>query len=118
MAMYRFTTSGAFDTTYSGDGKTLWAIPNSTGTGNQSTYHFDSTAKPWLAAAGPGTTKSVRLYTLNTSGNPDSAFNGDGVATVVLPWNADLDGLWRGGSRLFVTNVASDTSIGIAAVKV
>jgi uncharacterized delta-60 repeat protein len=118
LAMYRFTSSGGFDTSYSGDGKTLWTIPNSSGSNDTFILHFDSTAKPWVAAAGPGATKSLRIYTLDSSGNPDSAFNGDGAATVTIPWNADLSRISRGGNRLFVTTFASDVTVGIVAIKI
>ena len=70
LAMYRFTPTGGFDTTYSGDGKTSWAIPSSSTSWG---VHFDQNAKPWAVAAGPGATSALRIYTLDASGNPDAS---------------------------------------------
>ena len=115
LAMYRFTAAGAFDSTYSGDGKTTWVIPDSS---SEFRAHFDQAAKPWAAAGGPGATTTLRLYTLNSSGAPDTTFSGDGAATVTLPWNVDLSGVWRSGNRLLVTNFVGTVNVGIVGVKI
>jgi hypothetical protein len=117
LAMYRFTTAGAFDTSYSGDGKTSWVIPNAA-TSDSWTLHFDSSAKPWVGVGGPSPTDQLRLYTLDSAGEPDAGFDGDGLATITLPYDVDLSGLWRGGNRLFVTNFVNATNVGIIAVAV
>ncbi len=112
--MYRFTTTGAFDTTYSGDGKTSWVIPNS----SELRAHFDATGKPWVAAGGPSPTGWLRLYTLDASGNPDAAFNDDGESSFELPFPVDLNGIERSGSRLFVTNFKGNVNVAMIAVKI
>jgi uncharacterized delta-60 repeat protein len=121
LAIYRFTTTGAFDTAYSGDGKTSWVIPESNwttpGSSSMVRVSFDQFGKPWAAAAGPGTTKDLRVYTLDAAGNPDTAFNKDGAATVTLPWNVMLGDTWRSGNRLLVTNFVGTVNVAIIGIR-
>lgn len=119
LAMYRFSTAGAFDTTYSGDGKTLWVIPNSNGPADDVMYGFDSRAKAWAIAGGPGATTTMRLYTLNASGNPDTAFSGDGASSISLPFNVNGNTFGRVASnRLFIANYNGAVNVSMIAIKV
>ena len=116
MAMYRFTTAGAFDSTYSGDGKTSWVIPGAEPAGWRA--HFDSTGKPWVATGVDGNPNAVRVHTLDASGNPDAAYSDDGVSETVLPGPAVVDGVWRSGGRLFLTTFNSDVTVHINALAI
>jgi uncharacterized delta-60 repeat protein len=113
LAMYRFTTTGAFDTTWSGDGKTNLVL---NGEADSWVVHFDQTAKPWAAIRTSEAVEAFRVYTLDASGNPDPSWSEDGVAEVTLPFEVDLAGIAKAGSRLFVTTYKDDTNVAIVAL--
>jgi hypothetical protein len=116
LAMYRFTTSGAFDTTYSGDGKTTWVIPGADVDTSLWEIHFDGAGKPWVATSSSATSNTVQMFTLDSSGNPDAAYSDDGMSEVVIPGPADLSGLWHIGGRLYVTTFKDATTVHINAL--
>jgi hypothetical protein len=114
LAMYRFTTAGAIDVSYSSDGKTNLVLPGALGADVR--MYFDETAKPW-AATSITDSRSVTVYTLAANGAPDPAWSGDGIARVPLPFDVDLAGIARSDNRLFVTTFRGTASIGFVALK-
>jgi uncharacterized delta-60 repeat protein len=115
LAIYRFTPSGAFDTTYSGDAKTNLVLHGDT---DDVRLHFDATGRPWAAIASGANPADFDVYTLDATGNPDPAWSSDGIANLHLPFTVDLAGLARATSRLFVTTYRDATNIAIVALKV
>jgi uncharacterized delta-60 repeat protein len=116
LAMYRFTTSGAFDSTYSGDGKTTWIIPGANGEDAELRLTFDSAGKPWVATSSTPTSNTLRVFTLDSNGDPDAAYSDDGMSEVVLPGPADLSGVWHIAGRLYVTTFKDATTVQINAL--
>ena len=114
LALFRFTTSGALDATYSGDGKATMVL---TGAATQDwTVHFDQSANPWAAIRDSSNSKVFRVYTLAADGQPDPNWSGDGVSTVTLPFAIDLAGIEKSGDRLYVTTYKDATNVAIIAL--
>jgi uncharacterized delta-60 repeat protein len=114
LGMFRFTTTGAPDTTYSGDGKTALVLTG--GASDTWTLHFDTNALPWAAIRSASDPKSFLVFTLDANGAPNAAFSGDGKATITLPTDVDLGSLEKGATRLYVEDFRTATTVRISAV--
>jgi uncharacterized delta-60 repeat protein len=101
LGIFRFTTTGAVDTTYSGDGKTALVVPWGP-TGRMWTVDFDEAARPWAAVRSHTDTKSVLVHTLDDAGAPNAAFSEDGKATATLPWKVELWDMEPSAGRLYL----------------
>ena len=114
LAIYRFTPSGAFDTTFSGNGKTNMVL---TGVIDDTRIHFDRLGAPWAAIRTTEDDSAFRVYTLDSNGNPNPAWSDDGEATVTLPFGVELSGIAKAGTRLFVTTHKDATNVAIVALR-
>lgn len=80
LAIARYTTNGALDTTFDGDGKVISPM---TGTASFISVHEDGkilvAATTFSSSVSPWTTRFTQLR-YNSNGSPDTSFDGDGVA--------------------------------------
>jgi hypothetical protein len=100
LGVFRFTTTGAVDTTYSGDGKTAMVLTG--GNATNWVLEFDEAGLPWAAIRSATNVKAFLVYTLDASGAPNAAWSGDGVATATVPKTVALEQLAHVGDRLYV----------------
>jgi len=75
-AVYRLTSTGQPDNTFAGDG----AI--GLGVGSDVAYAVAVQPDGKVVVTGPSNTTSATVYRLTESGDPDSSFDGDGVAAI------------------------------------
>ena len=100
LRLVRFTTSGALDPTYSGNGMASLVLTG--GTDENWTVHMDPQGRAWAASPQSSDRKKVIVQSLDASGEPNAAFSGDG--RTVFSWTAErgLAGMAVSGNRLFV----------------
>jgi uncharacterized delta-60 repeat protein len=116
LGLFRFTTQGDPDYSYSNDGKTALITPG--GSASKSwTLEFDSAGQAWAAIESATDPNAYLVFSLNTSGTPNGSWSSDGQATVTLPSNVELGDLEKGSGRVYIEDFPSATAVRITAVK-
>ncbi|MEQ1787137.1 MAG: choice-of-anchor Q domain-containing protein, partial [Acidimicrobiales bacterium] len=100
LGIFRFTTAGAPDPSYSGDGKTAMVLTG--GSSSSVVLQFDDSGLPWAAIRSATDVKSFLVFTLDASGAPNPAWSGDGKSSLTVPRTVALAGLEKSGNRLYV----------------
>jgi len=116
LRLVRFTTSGALDPTYSGNGMASMVLFDAA-YDNLSLF-IDPLGRAWGAAPKDVDRTKVLVYSLDTSGNPNYAFSNDGVATFRWSTKPQLVGLAVSGDRLFVAGFRAPSYLDIAALAI
>jgi uncharacterized delta-60 repeat protein len=108
LGLFRFTTTGAVDNTYSGDGKTALVTTGGSAIASTWALAFDAQSRPWAAIESDTNSEQFLVFSLNASGGPNTAWSGDGKATVTMPSAGDFGGLEKGSGRLYVEEFPGD----------
>lgn len=116
LLLFRFTASGALDPAYSGDGKTTLVLAGGRENGG-AFLHFASDATLWASIRSATDTNSILVFSLTANGEPNTAWNGDGVARVKLPWPARPEGLSVDASRVMVSAYKDANNVALIALK-
>ena len=116
LRLIRFTTTGVLDPAYSGNGMASLIL---TGGSDQNwSLLIDPLGRAWGAAPRKDDPTKVLVHSLDTSGNPNAAFSGDGLATFRWSTKPELVGLTVSGNRLFISGFRAPSTLDIAALAI
>jgi hypothetical protein len=119
LGLYRYTTSGAVDTTYSGDGKTALVATGGTASGTWS-LEFDDAARPWVAIQAAASPTSALIYSLDANGSPNAGWSDDGKAALAFEYDVGgvrIGDIEKGPSRLYIEDHPDNFSARITAMR-
>ena len=88
LAIYRFTTAGGFDTSYSGDGKAAFGHPELNRDGQQRHRRIRRIREAVGARRRSGNHEDTAHLHAGLRGAPYQSFSGDGAASIVLPFTS------------------------------